>query len=109
MFRKKAFWISLLAVILIGAGGYAGYAYWLAPQEEAAEETVLETASVTVGDLSITADGTGVLVASSEVDLAFDASGTVMELLVAVGDQLAEGAPVASTTRMRATLLWTPN
>ena len=76
MFRRKAFWISLLVVILVGADGYAGCAYWLAPQGETAEESVLETASVTVGDLSITADGTGVLVPSTEVEMAFDASGT---------------------------------
>jgi RND family efflux transporter MFP subunit len=95
MLHKKAFWISLLVVILLGAGGYAAYAAdlvgWLAPQEGAAEETVLETAAVTVGDLSITADGTGVLVASSEVELAFDASGTLMELLVEVGDRVEAG------------------
>jgi RND family efflux transporter MFP subunit len=91
MLRKKVFWISLLVVILVGAGGYAGYAYWLAPQNDAAEETVLETATVTQGDLSITADGTGVLAASSEVELAFDASGTLMELLVAVGDRVEAG------------------
>jgi len=95
MFRKKAFWISLLAVILMGAGAYAAYAAdlvgWLAPQDEATAETVLATASVTVGDLSITADGTGVLVPSTEVEMAFDASGTLMELLVEVGDRVETG------------------
>jgi multidrug efflux pump subunit AcrA (membrane-fusion protein) len=80
-----------LVVILVGAGGYACYAYWFAPDQADEAETVLETATVTVGDLSLTADGSGVLVASSEVELAFSASGTLMELLVKVGDQVQAG------------------
>jgi hypothetical protein len=51
------------------------------------EETTLQTATVTVGDISITADGTGTLVPSSEVSLAFGSSGTLMGLLVEVGLQ----------------------
>ena len=94
MLRKKAFWIVLLALALLGGGGYAataaGWPEWLAPQKEV-QETTLETATVTVGDISITADGTGVLVAASEVDLSFGSSGTLMELLVEVGDKVEAG------------------
>jgi RND family efflux transporter MFP subunit len=92
MFRKKAFWIGLVVLALVAGGGYAAYAAgligWLAPQESVQEST-LQTATVTVGDISITADGSGVLVASAEVDLSFGASGTLMELLVKVGDATA--------------------
>lgn len=99
MFRKKAFWIVLIALVLIAGGGYAAYALgltpWLAPQQAAEEETTLQTAEVTVGDLSITADGSGMLVASSEVDLAFGTSGTLMELLVKVGDRAQAGDTLA--------------
>ena len=90
MLRKRTFWIVLLVVALLGGGGYGAYAYWFAP-DEVAEETTLETATVTVGDLSITADGSGMLVASSEMTLGFDSSGTLMELLVKVGDQVQAG------------------
>jgi RND family efflux transporter MFP subunit len=95
MFRKKAFWISLVALVLVGGGSYAAYARgllpWFAPQVTMEEKTTLETATVTTGDLSITADGTGMLVASSEVGLAFDSSGTLIELLVEVGDRVQAG------------------
>jgi RND family efflux transporter MFP subunit len=94
MFRKKAFWIVLSIVALLAGGGYAAYAAgwtgWLAPQEKV-QETTLETSTVTMGDISITADGTGVLVAASEVDLSFGSSGTLMELLVGMGDKVEAG------------------
>jgi HlyD family secretion protein len=98
MFRKRAFWIVLIVLALAGGGGYVAYAKglmpWFAP-EEVVEEPTLQTATVTVGDLSITADGTGVMVASSEVELGFDATGTLMELLVEVGDQVQAGDVLA--------------
>ena len=102
MFRNKWFWI-ILAVLLLAAGGYfaysTGWAGKLIPAlaRDKGEETgtTLQTATVTVGDLSLTADGTGVLIASEEVDLAFGASGTLLELLVEVGDQVEAGDTLA--------------
>jgi RND family efflux transporter MFP subunit len=95
MLRKKAFWIVLLVLALVGGGGYVAYARglipWLAPQETGTEETTLETATVTTGDLSITADGSGQLVPSAEVELAFDSAGTLTALLVEVGDVVQAG------------------
>ena len=92
MLRKWWFWTAV-AVLLLAGGGYFAYSSgWagrvipaLARNPAGESETVLQTATVTTGNLSITADGTGVLVASSEVDLAFDSSGTLMELLVERG------------------------
>jgi RND family efflux transporter MFP subunit len=97
MVRKK--WFLIIVVLLLAAGGYAAYASGvaarfipaLARDEGQEPETLLETATVTVGDLSITADGTGVLVASQEVNLAFGAAGTLSELRVEVGDQVQAG------------------
>jgi len=95
MVRKKVFWIVLMALLLAGGGSYAAYASglvpWLVPQDDAAEETVMQTATVTVGDLSITADGSGQLVPSTEIALSFGSSGTLMEWLVKVGDVVAAG------------------
>lgn len=98
MFRKKAFWIVLVALVLLGGGGYAAYAADLLPwfsAGEPVEETTLETATVTVGDISITADGTGMLVPASEIELGFDSSGTLNGLLVQVGDRVQAGDVLA--------------
>jgi len=98
MFRKKAFWIVLVALVLLGGGGYAAYAADLLPwfsAGEPVEETTLETATVTVGDISITADGTGMLVSASEIELGFDSSGTLNGLLVQVGDRVQAGDVLA--------------
>jgi RND family efflux transporter MFP subunit len=102
MFRKRWFWIAVV-VLVLAVGGYFAYSSGWAGRvipalaRDAAEEpeTVLETATVTVGDLSITADGTGVLVASAEVDLTFGANGTLTELLVEVGDRVEAGDVLA--------------
>ena len=95
MIRKKAFWIVWMALLLAGGGGYAAYASglvpWFASQDAAVKETVMQTATVTLGDLSITADGSGQLVPSTEIELSFGSSGTLMELLVEVGDVVAAG------------------
>jgi RND family efflux transporter MFP subunit len=99
VFRKKAFWIVLIVVLLVAGGGYAAYAGglfpWLSPRQEAEPETTLQTAAVTVGNLSITADGSGSLVPDSTVELSFDATGTLLELLVEVGDQVQAGDVLA--------------
>lgn len=103
MFRKRWFWIAVM-VLLLAVGGYFAYnSGWagsvipaLARDTDGESETVLQTATVTTGDLSITADGTGVLIASEEIELAFDASGDLLELLVEVGDLVEAGEVVAS-------------
>ena len=94
MFRKKAFWIGIIALCLVG-GGYWGYSTWFAPVETTVGQTFLQTASVTVGDLSISAAGSGVLVPGSEINLAFSSSGTLTELLVNVADEVQAGDVLA--------------
>ncbi len=101
MLKNKFFWIGVVvvALALLGGGAYMawakGYVPWLKTATPTASSTTLQTATVTQGNLSITADGTGVLVASDEVSLAFESSGTVTELLVKVGDQVQAGDVLA--------------
>lgn len=53
------------------------------------------TTTVSAGDISITASGSGTLVASQTVDLSFSTSGTVVELNVATGDTVKTGDVLA--------------
>ena len=55
----------------------------------------MQTATVTRGDLTLTAAGSGQLVPSSEVNLTFGASGKVLEALVEVGDKVHAGDVLA--------------
>ena len=94
MFRKKTLWIIVIVLCLAG-GGYWGYRTWFTPSEGEETVTVMQTASVTVGDLSISAAGSGVLVAGSEMDLTFSSSGTLTEMFVYVADDVQEGDVLA--------------
>src|SRR5512141_1475684 len=89
--------IVILAVILVlaGAGGYAYYAKVYLPSQITTTTASLQTATVKQGDLVIYASGTGTLVASDEVDLAFQTGGQVTEIAVEVGDKVNAGDVLA--------------
>jgi HlyD family secretion protein len=85
--KKRRTWIILIIVLLLAAGGgYAAYARFFAGAEEPQQPT-LQTATVTQGDIVITADGSGELVPAAELELAFRTSGVLGEVLVETGDQ----------------------
>jgi HlyD family secretion protein len=94
--KKRKTWLILLAALaLIAGGGYVAYDRFLAPSEEIVEEPTIQTATVQRGDISITAAGSGELVPADEVNLAFGAGGTVMEVLVEVGGRVQAGDVLA--------------
>lgn len=89
--KKRRLWmISLLALLLFGGGGYAAYTRYFSRAEEPAGPT-LQTATVTQGDLVITADGSGELVPAVELDVGFRVGGTLSEVLVSAGDRVKKG------------------
>ncbi|MBU0703594.1 MAG: efflux RND transporter periplasmic adaptor subunit, partial [Chloroflexi bacterium] len=88
--RKRRTWIILAIVLLLAAGGgYVAYARYFSLAEEPPEPT-LETATVTQGDIVITAEGSGELVPAAEQELAFHTNGVLAEVVVEVGDQVQE-------------------
>lgn len=98
MVRKKLFWILIVAVLLTATGG--GYWYYHTGQAKvqaaaAAAAPTGSTATVTRGDLLITASGSGSLVPAKEVSVGFSSSGTLVEMLVAVGDTVEAGQVLA--------------
>ncbi|MEJ5311330.1 MAG: HlyD family efflux transporter periplasmic adaptor subunit [Anaerolineae bacterium] len=90
MLKRKLLWIVPL-VLALAVGGYFAYRTWFTPKAVAETTSAVQTATVTRGDLSITATGSGQLVASAEVNLAFSVSGVLEELRVAVGDEVKAG------------------
>jgi len=92
MRKRRTLIISLVVLLLAAGGGYFAYTRLFAPDSVADEspEPTLETATVTQGDIVITADGSGEFVPAAEVELAFRTRGVLDEVLVEVGDEVQE-------------------
>lgn len=101
--------LILVAVLIVaGAGGYAYYAKVYLPSQAASAATAtMQTATVRQGDLVIYASGTGTLVASDEVSLAFKSSGQVTAINVAVGDKVNAGDVLAAIDNTTAQIEYT--
>ena len=93
--NKKKFWIVpvtlLLAAVLSG-----GYYYVVRPQAaSAAPAATVATATVTRGDLTVSASGSGTLEPASEVSIGFQDGGMLSEVSVKVGDTVEAGQTLA--------------
>ena len=93
---KKRILISLLLLLLLAAtgGGYWAYTRYLA-RAKTPQAATLQTATVSRGDIVLTADGTGNLLPSAEKSLTFRVSGTVAEVKIKVGDRVKAGDVLA--------------
>jgi HlyD family secretion protein len=90
------------AVLLILGGGAAGWFYWgknALAQSTGTAQTTTRTATVSSGDLTLSASGSGTLQAGQSVDLSFSTKGTVAELNVKVGDTVKAGQVLASLSK----------
>ena len=97
----------IVILVLAGAGGYAYYAKVYLPSPTTTTTASLQTATVKQGDLVIYASGTGTLVASDEVDLAFKTGGQVTEIAVEVGDKVSAGDILAKVDDTDAQIAYT--
>lgn len=94
-FRRRGVWVVL---ILLLAGSGAAWYFWRGPgaaQPAVQAGPVNFAVPVERGDISLSASGSGTLVARQEVDLSFSTGGTVAELNVKVGDMVAAGDALA--------------
>ena len=96
MKRRTIRIIGLIVLLLTTGGGYFAYMRTYDAQAQRAdiapgEEPTLETATVSQGDIVLTASGSGELIPAQELELSFRTGGRLAEVLVETGDQVAEG------------------
>lgn len=97
---NRIYWIIALAVIVLGTGGFSAYRFWYLPsQEVVSEEKTIKTAIARRGDIILYAAGAGSLIPAAEVEVSFNISDGVQEvlaeLLVNVGDKVEAGDVLA--------------
>ncbi len=90
--QKKTVWIIVLVVVLV-AGAIWGITRWNAARKASA--TAPQTSTVQRGDLQAIVGTSGTVRATQSMDLTFGVAGTVVEILVAEGDQVKAGQPLA--------------
>jgi len=96
-FTKTAIWIIVAIAVLAGliVGGYFAYARYFSAQTSTTEQSPLQTAKASKGDLVLYADGTGTIIPQEESALGFNTSGQVTEIDVKVGDTVQAGQILA--------------
>lgn len=90
--QKRTIWIVILVVVIIAAGIF-GVSRWNAARKASA--TAPQTSTVQRGDLQAVVGTSGTVRAARSMDLTFGVSGTVVEILVAEGDKVQAGQPLA--------------
>jgi HlyD family secretion protein len=98
--NKRIYWIIALVAVLLAGAAYSAYRFlYLPSQEVVSEENSLQTTTARRGDIIPYAAGSGTLIPSVEVDVSFDISEGVQEvlaeLLVEVGDKVDAGDVLA--------------
>lgn len=89
--------VIVLVVLLLAGGGAAWYFLGGSSKSQAKAQATSQvtTATVQLGNIQLSASGSGTLAARQSVDLSFSTSGTVAELKVKLGDQVKTGDVLA--------------
>jgi multidrug resistance efflux pump len=90
---KKLYWIIGIVVVVLVAGGF-GLRYWLTHRSSKA--TSIQTAKVTIGNISTTLSGSGTVQSGQSSTLSWGTSGTVATVKVSVGQQVKAGDVLAT-------------
>lgn len=93
MLKRRWVWIvvAMMVVVLAGVGGFL---LWR-QSRAAAASTAVRTVPVRKGTLQVTVSASGALEPVRQVDLSFDVSGKVAEVLVDIGDVVKAGQVLA--------------
>ena len=91
--RRRAWpWLAAPLALILAGGGYAA---WQLTRAGAATDAAASTATVSRGTLTASVSGSGTVAAATTRTLNFPVEGTVTEVLVAVGDTVSAGQPLA--------------
>ncbi len=91
---KNMIWISIILTLLL-IGSYIAYdAFWL-PTTETSDAPSIQTAVARQGDMTIFTSGAGEITPATRLELGFQESGTLIELLVNVGSEVKAGQVIA--------------
>ncbi len=94
--KPRTRWIITLILVLCFVVGFIFFRSRTAQTSSTTEqENSLQTAVARRGDLVVYASGTGSLVPATEISLGFEESGTLVEVLVSVGDKVNRGDVLA--------------
>ncbi len=93
--RKRLLWVILSVIVVAVLVGGGLYLRRTKAAAASAETSQLQTATARLGSLELSASGAGVVIPSSQTDLAFTSSGTLLELLVSVGEHVEAGQLLA--------------
>ncbi len=89
---KHGTWIVVVIVLfLVSGASYVVYTRHHGVQAQEPPEPTIETATVTQGDITITASGSGELIPASELELSFRTGGVLDEVPVETDDRVGEG------------------
>jgi HlyD family secretion protein len=95
--KSRRIWIPIVIFLLLAVGG--GVYYYLSQagvvSAATATDVAPKTTTVKTGTITLSATGSGTLIASKESDLSFSTTDVVATVNVKVGDQVKKGAVLA--------------
>jgi HlyD family secretion protein len=92
--KQKIIWIAAVVGVSILLAGYLFYSK-VSTTTQNTNTSQSQTAVVRPGDLTVSANGSGTLVAQADASFGFDTSGQVTGMYVKVGDQVEAGQVLA--------------
>jgi HlyD family secretion protein len=87
--------LFLAALVLVAVIGFVAWQWLHRASADQASQPTLQTAVARRGSLVVSASATGKVIAPQEINLGFNESGTLSELLVKVGDKVKAGDVLA--------------
>ena len=92
--KRKIFWVATIFVVSLLLAGFLYYSRVFTATENTSDSQSA-TAVVQPGDLTVSASGSGTLIAQTDASFGFDTSGQVTDVYVKVGDQVEAGRVLA--------------